>query len=148
WVFGAQTSTLGLFLLLGSFFFIGLACWIYGKWGTLAKTRRVRLASLLAALAMLAFAGIAIEKAIHAPTETIVANTPSTSIWEPFSEERLIALQKEGVPVFVDFTAKWCLICQANHLVLSVKEVHEAFNQAGVVRMKADWTKGDPAITA
>lgn len=146
WVFGAQTSSLGLFMLLGSFFFISLACWIYGKWvGALSKTKWVRRIGMLCTLACLAVAGYAIMEASH--TQDVTHEAVASAGWEPFSAERVAELQKQGVPVFVDFTAKWCLICQANHLVLSVNEVEAAFNQKGVVRMKADWTKADPAIT-
>lgn len=67
--------------------------------------------------------------------------------WLPFSAERLAALQERGVPVMVDFTAKWCLICQSNHLVLSSASVTEKIRSLGVVKMQADWTKKDPAIT-
>lgn len=147
WVFGAQTSSLGLFMLLGSFFFISLACWIYGKWGgAITKTKMVRRIGMFGALICLAVAGYAIVEASH--TEGVQHEAVATSEgWEPYSAERVAELQKQGVPVFVDFTAKWCLICQANHLILSVDEVQAAFNQKGVVRMKADWTKADPAIT-
>ena len=47
----------------------------------------------------------------------------------------------------MDFTAKWCLICQANHIVFSNSEVDKTLNKLGVVRMKADWTRKDVMIT-
>ncbi|MCE5318201.1 MAG: thioredoxin family protein [Parachlamydia sp.] len=147
WVFGAQTNSLGLFMLLGSFFFISIACWIYGKWGgALTKTKTVRRIGMLGALLCMAVAGYAIIEASRIQDVSHQAVAASEG-WEPFSAERVVELQKQGVPVFVDFTAKWCLICQANHLVLSVNDVEAAFNQKGVVKMKADWTKADPAIT-
>lgn len=67
--------------------------------------------------------------------------------WEPYSFARFEELREKNIPVFVDFTAKWCLICQANALVLSHPEVETKFNDLGVVRMKADWTRYDPGIT-
>ena len=147
WVFGAQTDSLGLFMLLSGFFFISIACWAYGKWGVCTKARNVRIAGLLTVLICLSIGGYAIVGASrsNSPSSEAVA---SSNGWEPFSSERIAELQRKGVPVFVDFTAKWCLICQANHLVLSVQDVDAAFNRLGVVKMKADWTKGDPAITA
>lgn len=149
WVFGAQTSSIGLFMLLSSYFLIALACWIYGKWGSLARAKKVRIAGLIATFVCMTVAGYAMVQAVRYDTShnEIAAQTAALE-WEPFSAERIVELQRQGTPVFVDFTAKWCLICQANHLVLSVNEVKEAFSQAGVVRMKADWTKADPAITA
>jgi thiol:disulfide interchange protein len=51
--------------------------------------------------------------------------------------------------VFVDFTAAWCVTCQANkRLVLNASPVVRAFADRQVVRMRADWTNRDPAITA
>jgi thiol:disulfide interchange protein DsbD len=53
-----------------------------------------------------------------------------------------------GQPVFVDFTASWCLSCQVNERVaLSQPEVVQAFQARNVVLMKADWTRHDEAIT-
>ena len=53
-----------------------------------------------------------------------------------------------GQPVFVDFTASWCLTCQVNERVaLSRPEVVQAFQARNVVLMKADWTRHDEAIT-
>ncbi len=148
WVFGAQTGNLGLFLMMSSLFLIAIACWIYGKWGNALKPRVVRLPALFAAILCIIGAGYVMIEASHPESiHSEVAMQEASSDWEPYSAERIAELQSQGTPVFVDFTAKWCLICQANHLVLSVNEVKTAFDQAGVVRMKADWTRGDPAIT-
>src|SRR5206468_11888701 len=50
--------------------------------------------------------------------------------------------------VFVNITAEWCLTCKFNEAnVLESKEVREAFQRRGIVKMKADWTNGDPVIT-
>jgi thiol:disulfide interchange protein len=50
--------------------------------------------------------------------------------------------------VFVDFTAAWCVSCQANkRLVLTRDEVVQAFAQKNVTLMRADWTNRDPRIT-
>jgi thiol:disulfide interchange protein DsbD len=53
-----------------------------------------------------------------------------------------------GQPVFVDFTASWCLSCQVNERVaLSQPAVQQAFASANVALFRADWTREDPAIT-
>lgn len=146
WVFGAQTSSLGLFLLLSSFFLITFACWIYGKWVSFPRTKAARWIGLTAVLLCLALSGYTMMKAAH-PSSIASEELAYESDWETFSPERVAALQEQGIPVFVDFTAKWCLICQANHVVLSMPEVKAAFKRQGVVKMKADWTRGDPVIT-
>ena len=54
-----------------------------------------------------------------------------------------------GTPVFIDFTAAWCISCQVNkRLVLNSEEIQAAFSRAEVVPMRADWTQQDPAISA
>ena len=67
--------------------------------------------------------------------------------WEAYSPERVEQLRRAGTPVFIDFTAKWCLICQANKVILHSSEIQRAFREKGVVTMSADWTKKDAVIT-
>jgi thiol:disulfide interchange protein DsbD len=70
-------------------------------------------------------------------------------VWQPYSEQGLDAARAAGHPVFIDFTAAWCLSCQVNErLYLKSAEVENALLKAGVVTMKADWTNDDPAIAA
>lgn len=148
WVFGAQTSALGVILLLAAFFFTAVGCWIYGKWGSPVRSVLSRRISYLFVTFCLACAGTLIYNSTSPLVMAYAPDTARVAAWEEFSEERIAELQKQGIPVFVDFTAKWCLICQANHLVLSTENVDKKFAELGVVRMKADWTKNDEKITA
>lgn len=67
---------------------------------------------------------------------------------QPFSEARLAAARATGKPVFVWFTADWCLSCKVNERVAIEREAtKEAFEEAGVVALVGDWTRRDPAIT-
>ena len=76
------------------------------------------------------------------------AQARSASAWEPYSVQRLETLTRAGKPVFVDFTAAWCVTCQVNkQLVLSKDETYEAFRSHGVSLLRADWTRRDPEIT-
>ncbi len=154
WIFSAQTDSFALFILLSSFLIISLGCWIFGKWATPLKKKRTRVIGMLAALACLAIGGNMAYSASTAPITTLDDTNPislgdhhQTQSWVSFNANVIDELQEEGVPVFVDFTAKWCLICQANHLVLSVDQVDKKLKELGVVKMKADWTKHDPRIT-
>jgi len=68
--------------------------------------------------------------------------------WEPWSEARVEALAAQGRPVFVDFTAAWCVTCQVNkQLVLQRPDAGRLFRERNVALLRADWTKRDPAIT-
>jgi thiol:disulfide interchange protein len=67
---------------------------------------------------------------------------------EPWSEARVAAYVGQGKPVFVYFTADWCLTCKANEAAaIDRDEVRAALKQAGVKVLAGDWTNGDPAIT-
>jgi thiol:disulfide interchange protein/DsbC/DsbD-like thiol-disulfide interchange protein len=68
--------------------------------------------------------------------------------WLPYDEAALAQFAAEGRPVFVDFTAAWCVSCQVNkRLVLNTDEVQQAFARANVVLVRADWTRRDAVIT-
>jgi thiol:disulfide interchange protein DsbD len=68
--------------------------------------------------------------------------------WQPWSPQRVAALTQDGRPVFVDFTAAWCVTCQVNkQLVLNDAGVRDAFARRNVTLVRADWTRRDPAIT-
>jgi thiol:disulfide interchange protein len=67
---------------------------------------------------------------------------------EPWSEARVAAYLRKGKPVFVYFTADWCLTCKANEAgAIDRDAVRSAFRKAGVKVLVGDWTNGDPAIT-
>lgn len=85
-----------------------------------------------------------------------VARVPASSIArleaapgaEPWSEARTARYLGEGKPVFVYFTADWCLSCKVNEATsIDRDEVRDAFRKAGVEVLDGDWTNGDPAIT-
>lgn len=68
---------------------------------------------------------------------------------EPWSAARVTELQSEGRGVFVNFTAAWCITCKANELTtLRTPRVAQAFAEANVAYLEADWTNRDDAIAA
>jgi thiol:disulfide interchange protein/DsbC/DsbD-like thiol-disulfide interchange protein len=76
------------------------------------------------------------------------AATPSktTGEWQPWSPEAQAKALAEGKTVYVDFTARWCATCQINKRVYTQGDVSQALSSAGVVMLKADWTKKDEVI--
>jgi thiol:disulfide interchange protein DsbD len=72
----------------------------------------------------------------------------TTLSWQPYSQQTLDQARAQGHPVFIDFTAAWCLSCQVNErLVLRSPEVQREFADNKVTLIKADWTQYDPEIT-
>ena len=153
WVFAGETNEPASTLLLAAYFIVAFLCWMLGKWGTPVSSKVSRYVSHACAiiLCFITFKTLILASSLTSfpdITSSEIASSSANKGWEPFSLQRVEELRKEGVPVFIDFTAKWCLICQANHLVLSTREVEAKMKEKGVVKMKADWTRNDPEITA
>lgn len=145
WVFEAETSFTAVMWLLGTFILLTVGALIYGKWGQPIASRVAR---RVAAIAMIVAMVTTVSAITHSSSIQVeAAQVEHSGSWELFSKARFDELQKEGKPVFIDFTAKWCLLCQANKVVMHSGAVEDAFKKAGVATLKADWTKGDPEIT-
>ncbi len=72
----------------------------------------------------------------------------TVAVVEPWSEARVATYLQQGHPVFVYFTADWCLTCKVNETAaIDRDEVDDAFKKAGVQVLAGDWTNGDPKIT-
>jgi len=148
WVFGLQTGPTAMSLALAGMILAGLAAWIYGQWSLPHLPARTRLGAVLASTLLLA-GGFALALPTSENVVPEVSRTRETlpAGWEPFSEQRLAELRAEGRPVFVDFTAAWCITCQWNKQnVLTTPAVREAFETRDVTVLVADWTRKDPGI--
>jgi thiol:disulfide interchange protein len=88
--------------------------------------------------------GTAPAKAAPGPSSTSPKTT--TGEWQPWSPEAQAKALADGKTVYVDFTARWCATCQVNKRVYTQAEVAQALASAGVVMLKADWTKKDEVI--
>ena len=143
WVFGRQTGVNGAAYLLVSLMLLGLAGWIMGRWRPLSISARARLISRTVALAVVV---VAVGLVVRGSRGEATAAGGLT--WQPFSQELVQQLRAEGQPVFIDFTAAWCLSCQVNEqVVLASNTVETAFEEYNVATLKADWTRFDPDIT-
>lgn len=149
WVFGQQTGPSGMALLLFGLLLLGVAVWILGRWSVHQISTRLRF--FTRGLATLGIVGALAAGLIAASYEAPDAGTNAsgeTADWQAFSSEKVEELRAQGRPVFVDFTAAWCLTCQVNErTALSATAVREAFKEKNVALLKADWTNRDPEIT-
>lgn len=143
WVFSSQTDLIALFALLFGFMVMAVAAWIFGRYATAVQPKKIRrIATVLSIFLVLLSAFYSFRVANHSRHSGIEMDEGST-----FSSLDIQAFRNEGQAVFVDFTAKWCLICQANKVILHSSEVQQAFQEHGVKFIEADWTKRDPEIT-
>jgi thiol:disulfide interchange protein DsbD len=144
WVLGAQSGNDAVLALLAGLVLIAMAGWMYGRWDHSPSLWRPAVAIILAAAGILvAWPGPAGDNSPGIP----VARAGELQ-WEAWSPERVRSLTSQGKPVFVDFTAAWCVTCQVNKRVaLHNESVVKAFASRGVVALKADWTRQDPRIT-
>ncbi len=147
WVFSAQTNAFSLICLLAGFLCFSIGAWIYGRACSPLARKSTR---LFAYASILLFAYMGVSTIIFPRATWSIQESAGDDHWigwENFSPERVVQLREAGKPILIDFTAKWCLICQANHLVLNSEDVKQELDKLGVVKMKADWTKSDPIIT-
>jgi len=148
WVLAAETVSLSLTHVLASFFIISFGLWIYGTWGGIDRKRSVRAIGRLLTLLLIIYGSYILISQVYSSRNAaqISQTITQTDEWEPFSLERLQELQEKNI-VFVNVTAKWCLTCQANKIVLESRAVKAAFKKYHIVKMVADWTHGDEKIT-
>ena len=118
-------------LLLTCFLFLAVAGWVLGRWPA-------RWSSSIAALVI---AALALSVPLYQPKDKTLA-------WQPYSQQALDTARAAGHPVFIDFTAAWCLSCQVNErVVLKSSDVQEQFRDNKVTLLRADWTQYDAEIT-
>lgn len=138
WVLWAQSGWAGVALALAGGLGLGLAAWVFGR--AQGEGRR-RLGPVLAALALL----LALPFGLTAAPPT----HPAAETAESWNPARVEALRAQGKGVFLNVTAAWCITCQVNErIALRRNAVQAAMAARGIVYLKADWTRGDPAITA
>jgi thiol:disulfide interchange protein DsbD len=150
WVLGQQAGIDGAAALLVLLLALAFAAWALGSSALGPQARRGlgALAVLLMAAALFWAAPALHQEAVAAAPEASEASASSAK-WQPWSAARVALAQAEGQPVFVDFTAAWCVTCQVNkRTTLARTEVQAAFDSRRVLLLRADWTRRDAAIGA
>lgn len=143
WVLGQQSGIDGAGALLGLLVCLAAVVWSLTLRG---RTRWVVGGVLLACSAAMA---VAIGGNVVRPIEPATVAAAAGARWQPWSAARVAELHAAGRPVFIDFTAAWCVTCQYNKkTTLNDAALLAEFDRRQVAMLRADWTRQDPAITA
>jgi thiol:disulfide interchange protein/DsbC/DsbD-like thiol-disulfide interchange protein len=148
YVLGAQRGLEGAIWASCFLLFVSIACWMKGSFIVATASAARRLIVLVLMFVLVIGSGVYfIGRKFRAAT-IASADSRLGGDWQAFTPERLQAELGQGHTVFVDFTAAWCLTCKFNEAnVLESSAVREAFQRHAIVKLKADWTNGDPVIT-
>ena len=144
WVLGTQLDVDAVLRLAIALVAVALALWSWHAWRLGGR----RGWQVLAGVALAGAIAVAVPLAGTVPQAS--ASRPgaiASGPWQGYTADRFAKLAAEG-PVFVDFTAAWCVTCQVNkRLVLSDPAVLDAMAERKVALVRADWTRRDPDIT-
>ena len=143
WVLAAQEGSEALAVGLISLIALAFCAWLHK---TAAETQMLKRTSL--AFFLLTIAGIGYGFCVLSPTYR--EHKEQTSInWLPYDSDKIQEYKKAGVPVFIKFSAKWCLTCLVNEkTAFSSVKLAEEFRKKGVAAFLADWTSRSDEITA
>jgi thiol:disulfide interchange protein len=138
WILGQMKGADAIVKLGAALLLISILAWIKGSfWAPLSSARSRILAAAAMCIAVLIAAGV-----------YSFVTQPSQLVWQRFTKDSLEKALASGRPVFVDFTADWCLTCKTNErFAIDTPQVRKAFSKQNAILLRADWTKGDPEIT-
>jgi thiol:disulfide interchange protein DsbD len=144
WVLTQQLDPPGVAVVFAALLCVAFAAW---SWGVAAAGHHRAWAIVAVVALVLCVAAVA---SLHAQASSTHARTEAASeSYQTFTPERLATLRAAGKPVFVNFTAAWCITCLVNErIALSRPEVAQVLGSGRVAYLKGDWTNRDPAISA
>ncbi len=139
--------------LLWSVLLVAFALWLFSRSAHAARTFTRAALKIVASIILVGGTLLALHSASTQPSQGSPSNEPYIDsfglAWTPYSEAKLAELTAQGKNIYIDFTAEWCITCQANKLVVfSSQEVLDALRSKDVVLVRGDWTSHDPTITA
>ena len=148
YILGAQRGLDGAMWASCFLLVVSIACWMKGAFVSPTATGTKRTIVRVLMLMLVLGSGVYLIGDKFQSAKIASADSRLPGNWQAFTPERLQAELGQGHTVFVDFTAAWCLTCKFNEAnVLEAQDVKDAFQRHGIVKLKADWTNGDPAIT-
>jgi thiol:disulfide interchange protein DsbD len=145
WIFGRSAGVDALAGALALLVALGAAVWVYGLHQAAERSGR----GLLFACAIALVALVALRPLWRAPSEPVAATLggDAQASWQRFDPDAIAGELRGGRPVFVDFTATWCLTCAVNErTVIASAPVKEELARRGYALFRADWTRRDEVI--
>ena len=172
YVLRGQISSEATIQVVGAMLLVCFAAWVLGTWAAPGRSKSSERIAQISTLLLLILSGYIafsyqdkaseIDQALETKIEQgepirwedvtpeLAESLTAQNVplhYRPYSPELVESLQAEGKKVFVDFTADWCTICKINKFrALHKQEVMKAFQDKGVVTLRADWTARDPVI--
>ena len=147
WLIGQMAGVSGIARLLSFFLACGIGVWIFGL--VQFKSTAARRLGLIFAVAIISLTGfftLRFDADAGSSIQTGDAQ-PGALNWKEWSDDAVQAELADGRPVFVDFTADWCITCKVNLAnVLEHHSVVAAVEEQNVAMFKADWTRRDDVI--
>lgn len=138
YVAGKQGGVDAMYVLLVVMLLSAVAAWIFGRWGAPVRSKRSKWIARVLALLLI----------VGSLVWAVFAVRPASDQWQAWSAGKVDELLAERKPIFVDFTATWCLICQVNKKVaLRTDATTELFEEYNITALSADWTLRDSEIT-
>jgi thiol:disulfide interchange protein/DsbC/DsbD-like thiol-disulfide interchange protein len=148
YVLGAQRGLDALIWASCFLLVVSVACWMKGAFITLTASTATRAIAFVLMLVLVLASGWYFIGEKFRSSKLEVAGAKLEGDWQAFTPERLQSDLAQSHYVFIDFTAAWCITCKFNEAsVLETAAVRESFQRHNIVKLKADWTNGDPAIT-
>ncbi|GAB3110317.1 protein-disulfide reductase DsbD [Aestuariicella hydrocarbonica] len=141
WVVSRQTDSDTLVALVAGAIGLAFAAWL---WQHQPARRWQKVIAL-----MVVCSAVWPVTQIEGKTQAASASTARLeNNWQPYTQARLTQLLNQGTPTFVNLTADWCITCLANEkIALDTEKTLIAFEDAGIVKLKGDWTHYNPEIT-
>ena len=141
WILGQQKGSFSLILLLIALMILTMALWGFHKFQ--------KLKSIPLFIGVLAFVFLAFQTQNISSTPLSTKPASSQNLpWEQYSSEKIQKYRAQGKPIFMDFTASWCITCQWNKKsVLQTEKVTSFFKKNEITLIRADWTSKDKEIT-
>ncbi|MCD2450500.1 thioredoxin family protein [Methylicorpusculum oleiharenae] len=149
WVLTQQIGPDAVIIGLGGMIALAIAAWAYESTKYGSKSTRFTGTTIAIVFLLISVSGsyLGIKNKPVPSSSASLADTNERN-WEPYSSERLAQLLTSEKPVFINFTAAWCISCLVNEKVaLSQTSVLDTFKRIGITYLKGDWTNRDPGIT-